>query len=544
MSVTTPQMPFRRELAAPIFDPTRPRSLLRYFEDLEEHFARCCIDDLDGRKRWTLRYAPIEAADLWEYLPGWTGATDWAALKRNVAARYPACDYEHRYTFTDFVALTDSQASQGISSVEQWSTFLNQYLVISQYLITRRRLDPLEQQRYLLRSLSRSLRLQVESYMYRIDPCRDPEHIMSVAEVDTAVMYCLRTPELPHTMLTKPLVDESDQSRSPKTVEQLSALVAKLVQKELTKLEYQSSPSLPVITPALAIAPARSSFAPRRLASDNDLAHSPVPLLSHVTHVEVPLASRRASAQMVRSSAMSRIVYPPPGLPPPKAKKTESDNRATASLTFDQLLDAPITIPLRDLVAPRSKRVLPGEDLRIVEPRQQATMTTKIEYSLPRQESQSRVPVAVFTLSQVPKESPSHIEEDLAKSQPEVPVTTESPEVQPSTTASKLRPEPAKTKIEVTPVSPSSSQNQVPHISSALVPLVSNIDRTPVPFATRTNSIISLRSLQFMYSIILTFLALVLPLVLLLSSLCFAKSPSHRKHRARYRRLLPQIAKF
>ncbi|KAJ8594704.1 hypothetical protein M405DRAFT_729346 [Rhizopogon salebrosus TDB-379] len=166
MSVTTPQMPLRRELAAPIFDPTRPRSLPCYFEDLEEHFARCCIDDLDARKRWTLRYAPIEAADLWEYLPGWTSATDWAAVKRNVAARYPACDYEHRYTFTDFTSLVNSQASQVFSSIAQWSEFLNQYLVISQYLIAQQRLDPLEQQRHLLRSLSPSLRLQVESHLY------------------------------------------------------------------------------------------------------------------------------------------------------------------------------------------------------------------------------------------------------------------------------------------------------------------------------------------------------------------------------------------
>ncbi|OAX34208.1 hypothetical protein K503DRAFT_803765 [Rhizopogon vinicolor AM-OR11-026] len=84
-------------------------------------------------------------------------------------------------------------------------------------------------------------------------------------------------------------------------------------------------------------------------------------------------------------------------------------------------------------------------------------MTTKIEYSIPRQESQSRVPVAVFTLSQVPKESPSRIEQGLARSQPKVQVPViESPEVQPSTIASKLRPEPAKTKIEVTPPSPSS----------------------------------------------------------------------------------------
>jgi 5'-deoxynucleotidase YfbR-like HD superfamily hydrolase len=163
-------MPFRQEKSAPNFDPTQPRSLLRYFEDLEQLFERCSIQDFAEKKRWTLRYVPIEVADLWEYLPGWISAVDWPSLKRAVAARYPACDDEHRYRFADLVALADSQTSQEISSIEQWSTFLNQFLVISQYLLTRHHLDPLEQQRYLLRSLSPSLRHRVESYRYHVDP--------------------------------------------------------------------------------------------------------------------------------------------------------------------------------------------------------------------------------------------------------------------------------------------------------------------------------------------------------------------------------------
>ncbi|OAX31221.1 hypothetical protein K503DRAFT_806256 [Rhizopogon vinicolor AM-OR11-026] len=135
MPLTTPQMPFHQELSAPSFDPAQPRSLLRYFGDLE---------------RWTLRYVPIEVADLWECLPGWISATDWPALKSSVAARHPACHDEHRYSFADFVTLVDGQASQGIHSINQWSKFLNQFLIVSQYLLARHHLDPLEQQCYLL----------------------------------------------------------------------------------------------------------------------------------------------------------------------------------------------------------------------------------------------------------------------------------------------------------------------------------------------------------------------------------------------------------
>jgi len=150
MSATLPQMPFHRESTAPSFDPSQPCTLLHYFEDLEQLFDRCQIQDLEERKRWTLRYVPIEVADLWECLPGWIRATDWPALKSSVAARYPACSEEHRYRFVDLVALADSQRSLEIQTLDQWSSFLNQYIVISQYLLTRNHLNPLEQQRYLL----------------------------------------------------------------------------------------------------------------------------------------------------------------------------------------------------------------------------------------------------------------------------------------------------------------------------------------------------------------------------------------------------------
>jgi hypothetical protein len=61
-------MPMRNERSAPHFDPTKPRELVRYFEDLEDQFQRCGIIDLADQKRWALRYVSVEIADLWESL--------------------------------------------------------------------------------------------------------------------------------------------------------------------------------------------------------------------------------------------------------------------------------------------------------------------------------------------------------------------------------------------------------------------------------------------------------------------------------------------
>ena len=492
MSATTPQMPFRREPTAPIFDPSQPRSLLRYFEDLEELFSRCGIHDLEDRKKWTLRYVPIEVADFWELLPGWTGAVDWTSLKRNVAARYPACDDEHRYRFADLVALADSQMNQEISSIEQWSEFLNQYLVISQYLITRHHLDPLEQQRYLLRSLSPSLRYEVESYLYRVDPRRDPEQLASVAELDTAVQYCLRI--LPHsTPGAISTIIKTEPSNSPQTVEQLSAIVAKLIEKELAKWEYpSSSPSMSVITPALDIAPVPLVSLARKPQKDRVFA-SISSLIDPIDPVRVPSAARRTFAL-------------------PQEKQLRSER---------------VLVPMRE--EPRKEK-----------PHEQATMTKKMERELPSQECSEQPLIAVFPLSQVPKAPQPRVEEEL---QPKVPVKVKAPEVEPYK-ASKLRSEPVKKEIEISLVSPSPHQPKVPS-PAAFVPskVVSSHERVQSPLAARIKSIISQRSLQEIFQALSTIFtintALIHP-----SYPCFAKSPSHRKHRARYRRNQPRILKF
>ena len=377
MSATTPQMPFRREPTAPFFDPSQPHSLLRYFEDLEELFSRCGIHNLEDRKKWTLRYVPIEVADFWELLPGWIGAADWTSLKQNVAARYPACDDEHRYRFADLVSLADSQTNQEIRTLDQWSSFLNQYIIISQYLLARNRLDRLEQQRYLLRSLSPSLREEVESYRYQRDPHYDPEELLSVAEMDAAVQSCFRYHASPRSKI-EPLIaleSKSSNSLAKTTTDQLSALISKLVQKELTRLEHQYSPSLPVEPAPVPVSLARKPQKDRIFASISSL-------IDPIDPVRVPSAAHHTFAL-------------------PQEKQLHSER---------------VLVPMRE--EPRKEK-----------PREQATMTKKIERELPSQKPRVQPLVSVFPLSRVSEVPKPRVEEE---SKPRVQDRVEVSEVQPS----------------------------------------------------------------------------------------------------------------
>jgi len=126
-------------------------------------------------------------------LPGWTAALSWDALKLAVMARYPACQDTFRYTFADLLSLVERRRLEGdFGTVTEWSSYFNEYLVISQHLLARNCLCSLSQSRHLLASLSPSFHHEILSCMQRCDPSRDPESLPSIEDIDTAACYCLR----------------------------------------------------------------------------------------------------------------------------------------------------------------------------------------------------------------------------------------------------------------------------------------------------------------------------------------------------------------
>ena len=89
------EMPFRGDKTAPEFDPAYPRSLLRFFEDLEECFLRARVTSDDEKKRYALRYVSFKEADTWEELDSFASGTfdEWKAA---ILALYPEANEKRR----------------------------------------------------------------------------------------------------------------------------------------------------------------------------------------------------------------------------------------------------------------------------------------------------------------------------------------------------------------------------------------------------------------------------------------------------------------
>ena len=64
-----PLMPARRDRGAPTFDPSKPRELGRFFEELKFHFGQSNVIDEATMKKHTLQFADCDTAELWEILP-------------------------------------------------------------------------------------------------------------------------------------------------------------------------------------------------------------------------------------------------------------------------------------------------------------------------------------------------------------------------------------------------------------------------------------------------------------------------------------------
>jgi len=62
-------MPVRGERSAPTFDKTKPRELLRFFDELEYLFERAQLTDSSDRKKQLLRYVDVDTEQIWRTFP-------------------------------------------------------------------------------------------------------------------------------------------------------------------------------------------------------------------------------------------------------------------------------------------------------------------------------------------------------------------------------------------------------------------------------------------------------------------------------------------
>ena len=134
----TEHMPVRNHRTAPTFDPTQPRSLGRYFQDLEGWFSRCQIVDDVRRKEYTINYVPVAEEDIWSSLPEFKEANkSYYDFKRAIQELYPTANSERKFTVNDLDLLITKFAREGINTIEDLSSYYRQYHAMSTFLISK-----------------------------------------------------------------------------------------------------------------------------------------------------------------------------------------------------------------------------------------------------------------------------------------------------------------------------------------------------------------------------------------------------------------------
>ena len=113
-------MPLSGERTAPTFDPTSPRTLSRFFRDLEDWFARIGVTDDQEKKNYAVSYVDVTTEDLWSALDKFSSPDTYDQWKSDIVALYPGADESRRFTIPDIEDLVAHWQARGFQSIEEW----------------------------------------------------------------------------------------------------------------------------------------------------------------------------------------------------------------------------------------------------------------------------------------------------------------------------------------------------------------------------------------------------------------------------------------
>jgi hypothetical protein len=140
-------MPISGDRHAPTFDPVQPRTLSRYFDNLDELLARAQIVTDADRKKYAIRYVTIDVADQWEELDTYTGGS-YLQWKAEVFALYPGADSTVRYTRQGLLEYVNHWKSRGFRTIGDWAEFYRNYSTQSKWLINKTIISSIDQKRW------------------------------------------------------------------------------------------------------------------------------------------------------------------------------------------------------------------------------------------------------------------------------------------------------------------------------------------------------------------------------------------------------------
>ena len=187
-------MPARGERAAPTFDTSKPRELIRFFEELEYLFTRASLEEESEKKKHVLRYVEFDVEQIWKTFPEYSDPTKtYTAFKNAILVHYPDASGDYVYSLRDMDLLIGERQRLGISTTTELSDYHLKFISITSWLIEKKQLGSLEQERGYLRAFQPCLLAAVNNRLQMKFPDRHPNIPHTVKDVYEAARFILQS---------------------------------------------------------------------------------------------------------------------------------------------------------------------------------------------------------------------------------------------------------------------------------------------------------------------------------------------------------------
>ncbi|KAI0349655.1 hypothetical protein OH77DRAFT_1367483, partial [Trametes cingulata] len=186
-------LPLPGSAAAPSFNPAVPRSIGRFFKDLEYVFSRAKVCDDATRKRAACRYVPLEVEELWNTLPEASpqSPASFVEFRDAVFALYPEYSCGRMFSLSDLEQLVDAWRSRPFTSLLEYGEFYRTFFGMSSHLRSTGHLGEAEQSRLFLRALEPELRSKIDFRRQILFPSLHLDAFIPLSKLHDMVVFVL-----------------------------------------------------------------------------------------------------------------------------------------------------------------------------------------------------------------------------------------------------------------------------------------------------------------------------------------------------------------
>jgi len=236
-------MPFRRERSAPT-DLTDPCLIFRYFEDLEDLFAKHNISDTQEKKQAAVYYPSVKVEALWKTTLTFSDPTySYEDFKVKIIALYLEAEPQH--TLEELEKLVADRARTPIRSREELGEYNRNFLLVLHFLISKDRISWIDQSHYFLASFEPILAMAIRSQLERKFPDHFPVDPYKTEDIYTAALNALEWQR--HAPLTQVLRILSPTFPTPATTQQMPPPQAQACPAALRFMQAETPATVPAL---------------------------------------------------------------------------------------------------------------------------------------------------------------------------------------------------------------------------------------------------------------------------------------------------------